>query len=62
MDRDKYTIVDYFGPYPIDWDLYNMVMGIKTVDIMKTSIERPFSYNTFDLKKEKLKENKNPKK
>ena len=34
MDKDKkeYWIRDYFGPYPINWDLYDIAMGRKTGD------------------------------
>ena len=29
MDKDKkkFWIRDYFGPYPINWDLYDIAMG-----------------------------------
>jgi hypothetical protein len=34
MDKDKneFWIRDYFGPYPINWDLYDIVMGRKPGD------------------------------
>lgn len=34
MDKDKkeYWIRDYFGPYPINWDLYDIAMGRKPGD------------------------------
>ena len=37
-DNEKFWIRDYFGPYPIDWDLFDIAMGRKpgekTIDII----------------------------
>jgi hypothetical protein len=57
MKRNDFTIVDYFGPYPIDWDMYDKVMGIKKPSILdlKTNIK----YNYKDFFNEKLNEKRN---
>ena len=57
MDRDKYTIVDYFGPYPIDWELYDLVMGIKKTNIIDLKIKRPT--NIYEILKENKEKSKN---
>ncbi len=62
MEKDnndrQYWIRDYFGPYPIDWDLYDLAMGIK----QKTKIDfnTKIQTNLNEIYKEKLE--KNPKK
>lgn len=57
MDRDVYTIVDYFGPYPIDWELYDLVMGIKKTNIIDLKIKRPT--NIYEILKEHKEKSKN---
>ncbi len=57
MDRDKYTIVDYFGPHPIDWELYDLVMGIKKTNIIDLKIKRPT--NIYEILKENKEKSKN---
>lgn len=57
-DNEKFWIRDYFGPYPIDWDLYDIAMGRKpgekTIDII--------SYMESEEYKNFFKDKKNPKK
>ena len=57
-DNEKFWIRDYFGPYTIDWDLYNIAMGRKpgekTIDII--------SYMESEEYKNFFKDKKKPKK
>lgn len=57
-DNEKFWIRDYFGPYPIDWDLFDIAMGRKpgekTIDII--------SYMESEEYKNFFKDKKNPKK
>ena len=63
MDRDKYTIIDYFGPYPIDWEMYDMLRGIKPIDKIDLKINRPHNINEiFDEHMKNFGKKKNPKK
>jgi hypothetical protein len=56
--NEEYWIRDYFGPYPIDWDLYDLAMGIKREKI--NIHEYPKNINEiYKPFKEKI---KNPKK
>lgn len=54
-DNEEFWIRDYFGPYPIDWDLYDIAMGIKPEDkiIRKDLINLKEIYNTDKIKKPK---------
>ena len=60
MDKDnkEFWIRDYFGPYPIDWDLYDIAMGRKpgekTIDII--------NYMESEEYKNFFKDKKTPKK
>jgi hypothetical protein len=57
-DNKEFWIRDYFGPYPIDWDLYDIAMGRKpgekTIDII--------SYMESEEYKNFFKDKKIPKK
>jgi hypothetical protein len=57
----QYWIRDYFGPYPIDWDLYDLAMGIKQTT--KIDFTTKIKTNVYEIYKEhKEKSEKNPKK
>jgi hypothetical protein len=56
-DKEEFWIRDYFGPYPIDWDLYDIAMGIKPEDkIIKTDFPNIKEY--FDSLPDKIKKPK----
>ena len=61
MKKDYYTIVDYFGPYPIDWEMYDQLRGIKPSDKIDLTIKRPYNINDiFEDYKKKINGTKNP--
>lgn len=56
-DNEKFWIRDYFGPYPIDWDLYDIAMGRKpgekTIDIISYMESEEYQNFFKDKKKPK---------